>query len=374
MAKAKSAKAMTISVQAKFAIMREDMQTGMIERDEEVDVVLTALIAQENPLLVGPPGTGKSMLLDSLVRWLGANEPKFSILFNKFTVPEEVFGPISVKGLKEDTYRRITVGKLPEAVLAFGDEIFKASSAILNTVLRAINEHVFENGDGVFRKIPLRIFLAASNEWPNDDNGGKELGALFDRFLFRKVVRPISTAAGRRRLLWNNKGVKLTTSITVEEIDQAHEEASELEWSPDAVDALEEILDTLSREGIRPGDRRQYKSVKAAQAYAYLCGSDMVLREHLEILSHVLWDDPTEQPEKCAKVVARIANPTGAMITEKLMQVQDILDKHTPTEAVPKLQAIKRELEAMPDHDRKDAAVSALASEIKRQYNKVIGN
>jgi MoxR-like ATPase len=117
---------------------------------------------------------------------------KFSILLTKFSVPEEVFGPISLAALKEDRFRRVTAGRLPEAHLAFIDEIWKASSAILNTLLRMLNEGVFEN-DGEFARVPLRLCVAPSNEWPAAETG-KELRALLDRFLFRETVRPIVTA------------------------------------------------------------------------------------------------------------------------------------------------------------------------------------
>ena len=108
-------------LQQKFLTTRKEFSTALIERDEEIDLVLTALIAREHPLLVDPPGTAKSLLLDSLMDWMNGN--RFSILLTKYTVPEELFGPISVTGLKEDRYQRITTGKLPEADLAFVDEI-----------------------------------------------------------------------------------------------------------------------------------------------------------------------------------------------------------------------------------------------------------
>src|SRR5689334_24939295 len=113
-------------LQARFATARREMAEALIERDPEIDLVLTGLVAQENVLLVGPPGCAKSLLLDSLMGWMHGR--KFSILFNRFTTPEEVFGPVSVTGLKSDVYRRVTTGKLPEAHLFFGDEVLKASS------------------------------------------------------------------------------------------------------------------------------------------------------------------------------------------------------------------------------------------------------
>ena len=92
------------------------MASALIERDNEIDLVLTALIAKEHVLLVGPPGCAKSLLLDSLLAWAGGS--KFAILLTKYTVPEEVVGPVSLAGLKRDQYLRITSGKLPEADFA----------------------------------------------------------------------------------------------------------------------------------------------------------------------------------------------------------------------------------------------------------------
>src|SRR5262245_63758767 len=125
-------------VQEKFAATRKELAAALIERDAEVDLVLTALVARENVLLVGPPGCAKSLLLDSLMNWMKGR--KFSILLNRFTAPEELLGAISVAGLKSDCYRRVTTGKLPEADLAFIDEVFKGSSAILNVMLKILNE------------------------------------------------------------------------------------------------------------------------------------------------------------------------------------------------------------------------------------------
>src|SRR5207244_5725199 len=98
--------------------------------------------------------------------------------------------------------------------------------------------------------------------------GGQELQALFDRFLFQRSVRPIVSAAGRRRLLWERDHTPaLSTSITPAEVDQAHADALALPWSDEAKEALEAVLRALAAEGIRPGDRRQFKSVGACQGF-----------------------------------------------------------------------------------------------------------
>jgi MoxR-like ATPase len=218
------------SLQEKFATARREFSAALIERHEEVDIVLTALICQQHPLLVGPPGTAKSLLLDSLARWLDGRV--FSALLTRFSQPEELFGPLSLAGLKEDRFVRVTTGKLPEADLAFLDELFKGSSAILNTLLRLLNERVFDAGDGHPVRVPLKICIAASNEWPQQFENGKELQAVYDRFLLRKTVRPIVSQASRRRLLWErDHSPRLSSRITAAELDQACSEALALPWS-----------------------------------------------------------------------------------------------------------------------------------------------
>src|SRR4051794_41562910 len=111
----------------KLAAARRELSSALIEREDEVDLVLTALIANEHVLLVGPPGCGKSLLLDSVLSWTGGT--KFGILLTKFTTPEEVFGPVSLSALKEDKYRRVTTRQLPRAAYIFFAPNSKAANA-----------------------------------------------------------------------------------------------------------------------------------------------------------------------------------------------------------------------------------------------------
>ena len=116
------------AVRNKFAAARRELGAALVDRDDEIDLALTALVAQEHLLLVGPPGCGKSLLLDSLLAWAGGR--KFSALLTRFSVPEELFGPVSLAGLKVDRFVRIPAGKLPEADFVFLDEVFKGSELL----------------------------------------------------------------------------------------------------------------------------------------------------------------------------------------------------------------------------------------------------
>jgi MoxR-like ATPase len=352
----------------KFQQMRADLTASLIERDQEIDLCLTALVAREHVLLVGPPGTAKSMLSDAIVKWLDGS--RFQILLTKFTTPEEVFGPVSLAGLKTDHYRRITTGKLPAADVAFVDEIFKASSAILNTLLTILNERKFDN-DGTRHTCPLQLCVAASNEWPGSNGDGKELGALFDRFLLRKSVQPIASARGLDRLLWAPAEVSLSDTLSPDELDQAQREAAALPWTDKAKEAFHAILREAKSEGIIPGDRRMRKAVGVGQAYAWLQGHAAVENDDLEILAAVLWDDPTEQPAKLAKIVGTIANPEGMKINTLLIEAEEIIgstdlkDLAQTATACKKLSEVHAKLTAAPGAKAASAAAH-VASEVKR--------
>ncbi|VTU01483.1 atpase : ATPase AAA-5 OS=Anaeromyxobacter dehalogenans (strain 2CP-C) GN=Adeh_3266 PE=4 SV=1: AAA_5 [Gemmataceae bacterium] len=366
----KSVRSESVPVRDKVSRARAELAAALVERDAEVDVVLTALLAGEHVLLVGPPGCGKSLLLDGLLAWAGGR--KFSVLLTRFTTPEEVLGPVSLAGLKEDRYVRVTAGKLPEADLAFLDEVLRGSSAVLNCLLKLLNERTFDAGDGVVKKVPLKLCVGAANDWPEPDTG-KELSALLDRFTLRKTVAPIRTAAGRQRLLWaRDHTPTFSTTVTAAELDDARRAAAAVPWSNDAKEALEQVLRELAREGVHPGDRRQFKTVGVVRAFAYLCGADAVRPEHLEVAQHCLWDDPAGEPEKVAQVIAKVANPCGMRVAQLLLEVEGVLgatdarNLADAARAAAKLGEVERQLAALPAGPRAEAARGYVRDQLKR--------
>ena len=170
---------------ARLRHLIEALGAGLLAREAAVRLALLAALAGEHLLMIGPPGTAKSALARRLHRaW--ADAPYFERLLTRFSTPEELFGPLSLQALEADRYERLTAGYLPQAGIAFLDEVFKANSAILNALLTLLNERVFDNG--VQRiPVPLVAVVAASNEVPGDE----ALQAFFDRFLLRVPVQPL---------------------------------------------------------------------------------------------------------------------------------------------------------------------------------------
>src|ERR1700726_4878299 len=158
-----------------------------VNKQDLIDLMLVAAVAQEPLLLVGPPGTAKSDLVLKFKDALGLDDDDyFEYMLTRFTEPSEIIGPIDIAKLREGQYIRREQGKLPTARLAFLDEIFKSNSAILNILLTIINERKFYQ-DGMPQPVRLRVLFAATNEVPEQS----ELAALKDRFCLKAESRSV---------------------------------------------------------------------------------------------------------------------------------------------------------------------------------------
>ena len=259
-----------------------------LERDELIDGALVALLAAQHVLVIGPPGTAKSMLADEVCRRLGGAR-YFQWLLTRFTTPEELFGAVSLKALEADDYRRLTTHKLPEAHIAFLDEIFKASSSILNTILTLMNERRFHNGREV-AEVPLLTLFAASNELPEDD----ELLALHDRFLLRFVVDYLDEDFRFLKLLQAGP-VAARTMLPLAALDQARAEAGALPVPGAVLRAMTDLRRELRAKNVIASDRRWAQAVGVLRAHAWLAGRDAASEEDVPFLEHVLWRDPAER-------------------------------------------------------------------------------
>ncbi|MCB9609913.1 MAG: AAA family ATPase [Polyangiaceae bacterium] len=307
----------TTSHRAALAQVRAELKQRFFERDDVVDGLLTAILAQLHVVLLGPPGTAKSALVNALVERIDGAE-SFQWLLTKFTTPEELFGPISLKALQQDRFQRITTGKLPEAEVAFVDETFKASSAILNALLTLMNERVFHD-DGQARSCPLMTLVGASNELPE----GEELDALFDRFLLRFWVPYLAEQRNVRRLL-SSSAAPVQTRITLDELAACQREVAQVVL-PDALfDSLLTLKERTEEQGFRASDRRWRQVVDVLKARAYLDGDDEVTEDHLDVLADVLWQQPKDRPA-LATLVGTVGNPLNVRANEVLDAAREAL-------------------------------------------------
>ena len=161
----------------------KDAARGLVGRQRLVELVVLAAVAGEHVLIIGPPGTAKSAAVRRVSQRLGGGY--FEYLLGRFTEPNEIFGPIDIAKLQDGRVETQTSGMLPEADVAFLDEVFLGSTAILNTLLSILNERRFRRGHTSV-KCPLKVCVGASNAMPTDES----LAAFADRFLVNLFVEP----------------------------------------------------------------------------------------------------------------------------------------------------------------------------------------
>lgn len=304
-----------------FATRLEEVKQGFVERDEVVDLLALATLCREHALLIGPPGTAKTRLIERYCRILDTSP--FTYLLTRFTEPAELFGPIDLRKFQDQSvYEVNTSGMLPEARIAFLDEVFQGSSAILNTLLTLVNERNFFTGSKTIHG-RLITLLGSSNEIPDDP----VLAAFSDRFLFRcrldyvaddevEEVLGMGWQAEQQQIrtdpaLVDGQFGKTPVKVAGTERSQVAFPLADLAVLQQALadidlsavrDPYARIVRALRAEGIAFSDRRAVKAQKAFAASALLAGRLRAEISDLAVLTR-LWTDPRDE-QSLRRIVA----------------------------------------------------------------------
>ncbi|QSQ22142.1 AAA family ATPase [Pyxidicoccus parkwayensis] len=290
---------MSVSFEAAASAVRDaltDAGRGLVEREAMVELVALSAVAGEHLLVVGPPGTAKSEAVRRTARGLGGSY--FEYLLGRFTEPSELFGPVDLRKLREGLVETETSGMLPEAEVAFLDEVFLGSTAILNTLLGILNERTFRRGHTRMR-CPLRVCVGASNALPEDES----LAAFADRFLARIFVEPVADPRLEELLaggasLWGEGEARVASLESLDVLSQAAREADLSPVRPHLAHALR----TLRAAGIALSDRRAVKVQKLIASAAALAGRRVPTTSDLWPLVYAV---PTKEAQALARDVLR---------------------------------------------------------------------
>lgn len=336
----------------------EVLGAGLYEKETAVKLGLLTALAGESMFMLGAPGCAKSMITRRIKEAFKADDKDgvkyFETLLNQFTTPEEVFGNISLKALngelpdengnKKEEYRRLTDKMLPEADIAFLDEIWKASPAILNTLLTIVNERKFHNGSKVMN-VPLKALFAASNELPAK---GKGLEALYDRFIFRLPVDFIKNEdvffemidqPAHEEFKLNDENKKLLiTNTELKEWAKEIDKVSLSEVSKQVISAIRKEMTLLNEnmsdedkkngELFEVGDRRWKKIAHILKTSAFLNDRNEVDLMDCSLIENCIWGTKKQQ-KKAKEIVEKCLKENGIPCDSAIEDIQEQIEEFT---------------------------------------------
>jgi MoxR-like ATPase len=309
------------------------LEAQFLGKEEIIRLLFISALAGEHMVMVGPPGTAKSAIVRAFAQVIDAKF--FDYLLTRFTEPNEIFGPVDIQAFRQGTYRRRIDKMLPESEVVFLDEIFKANSAILNSLLTLVNARRFMHGTNIVR-VPLISLFAASNEVPTDE----ALSAIFDRFLLRVRCDYLDSYHFRGLL---QKGIQLEVQQMADtQVGRKVATAAELlhvqrtfgqhiRMSEEFLTTFKGLVFQIRSEGIGLSDRRVVKLLKLFASSALFDGRDHVTDADFFILRHT-WNTP-EQEEILQEIVGPVldrwyeSHPDHGRIGATPTSLQDLLEE-----------------------------------------------
>lgn len=329
---------------------------GLVGREQLAEMLVLSAVAQEHLLVVGPPGTGKSAVVRNVSQALGGRY--FEYLLGRFTEPSEIFGPVDLRKLRDGTVETDVSGMLPEADVAFLDEVFLGSTAILNTLLGILNERRFRRGHTQI-DCPLRICVGAANEIPDDEG----LAAVADRFLVRVFVDPVPDEQLEALLTggWQADRERVPPGAALAALDHLGQSARLVDMEA-ARPALVAAIRLLRTAGIVLSDRRIVKAQRLMAASAVLAGRMAATRADLWPLVYALPSREVQQTarETLAELLSHATHPYLHNAVESAAL--------QPLSRASRLQAQARELLAASEAER-EGKVEPLLREIDANFS-----
>ena len=296
----------TAGLLARIESVRGYLKSKNIERDEDIDLLLLAVLSGEDILFLGEPGVGKTYFIELLTKRCFKDMVLYTHLLAKDQSADELLGPRDIVGYKEGKVRRLTAGYAPDSHVAYWDEVFKASPPMLNPALGLSANRVLKMGGEVKDCSQLITIVMSSNELPERE----DLVAFRDRITITKKVEPIRTDEGRRALIdlqldgQDDAALSFDEPLTLDEVQALRAEVEALEFPHTVREKLTEAWRQWAEHRHSPSGRRIGSMQKVMKASAYLAGRDKVNADDLLVCQHMAWNRPDDAETALSVVIA----------------------------------------------------------------------
>lgn len=302
--------------------MKDNISQVMVDKENEIELMIIALLSDGHILLEDVPGTGKTTMAKCFSKSIDGTFSRLQ--FTPDTLPSDILGQ-EYFDMKESDFKT-RKGPVFSNVLLI-DEINRAVPRTQSALLELMEEKNVTLG-GVTAPLP-KPFIVIATQNPFDATGTFPLpDAQLDRFLLtikQGYPSPQHEKRMLKRFRLDNPMNSIDSVISVEEVLNMKEEVKKVLVSDDIEDYLLEIIQSTRKHkyvdiGVSP--RGSLAFMRAIQARAYIHGRDYCNPEDIKALS---------QPLLGHRIVL---NVEGEVKATKSHIIQEIMDGVTvPVEA-----------------------------------------
>jgi MoxR-like ATPase len=311
------------------------LTTYNVEREEQIELLGISLISGIDPLFLGDPGVGKTWMIELMLGCLGLTKDElFNTLVFKETPADDVLGMRSLAAMKAGKIERLTAGFLPTAVVAYLDEIFKASPTLVNSLLDLFANRKLKVGANTLDCRQLLVIFGSSNELPDRE----DMLPFRDRFGLTNFVHPVRTPEGRMKVMTiqdefqaNARNVDMSSApvLDLDEVRQIRTEVAGIHLPDPVKQTLSTAMERWEGKGFLPSMRRQGLMIAGMKARAWSNGRGHVTTDDMVLLQHMAWNHP-DHVKDAHDVVMEFANVfarKGARMREALEPITTDLDR-----------------------------------------------